>query len=104
MKFVIQLFQEGGCDYTIGCGQKNVKVDASSNVELDEKILETIEYYGRDNIDYVTVFKVDTELKIDIDELFAKKDEEIKAKKEAEKEAEERAQLIELQKKYPDLK
>lgn len=89
MKFIAVYFQDGGCDYTIGCG--TVVKELPAKIKTYDQALEWLRnedegvgYYGRDRIDNVTLYSI--ERKYDIgtpDQLFAERDAD-EAKKEAE--------------------
>ena len=102
-KFLLHLFQDGGCDYTISCGEAIYEFEANSGDEIRRQIKERIEYYGRDEISSVTLYEItDNKSQIDIAQLFAE-DDDAEARREREKkELEERKLLDELKKKYPD--
>ena len=99
-KYVLHLFQEGGCDYTIGCGHSIIEFE-SDVYSLRDKVKEIVDEYSRDYVDEITLYQISHQETIDIDELFAEDDAE-ELKRESEKmELEERKLLEELKKKYP---
>lgn len=82
MKYYAYLTQEGeGCDYTIGCGNTLITLNAENDKAAKEKLKEIIiEDYSHDPIlENVILFKetIDFDLKSVYDE--------VKSKKEAEK-------------------
>ena len=100
-KFLLHLFQEGGCDYTIGCGHSIIQFESDVH-NLRDKVKELVEGYSRDYIDEITLYQISHQETIDIDELFAE-DDAAEARREQEKrELEERKLLEELRRKYPD--
>jgi hypothetical protein len=102
-KFLIHLHQDGGCDYTIGCGDVVHTFEAFSKEGIEEEIKERVEDYGRDNIQKVTFYEItDNSAEIDIDGLFASDDAKYAADAKAKEEAKERKILDDLKKKYPD--
>lgn len=92
-KYIIIREQEGGCDYTIGCGIAYEVIGLSDNKSIDNYILEDIvDNYGdagcaiRDleerGIEY-SVFEIQ-DIKFSFDEILAK----LKKQSDSEKEAE----------------
>ena len=102
VKYVLHLYQSGGCDYTIGCGHVIHEIEADSPYELRDKVKEKIEYYSRDYISKAILYQVVGKDEIHIGDLFAEDDAEEARIKREKKELEERKLLEELKKKYPD--
>lgn len=102
MKYILHLYQSGGCDYTIGCGHAMHEIETDSAYELRDRVKEEIKYYSRDRISEATLYQVVHKEEIHIGDLFAE-DDEAEARGEREKkELEEKKMLAELKKKYPD--
>jgi len=94
MKYYAYLKQKGeGCDYTIGCGNTLIKLNAKNDSEAKEKLKETIieEYSGSESmLEKVILFKetIDFDLKSVYDDLESKKESE-KTKRQHIKDMEE---------------
>jgi hypothetical protein len=102
-KFLLHLFQEGGCDYTIGCGHSLERFEAFSGDEIGDNIRRIVTDYGRDEISSVTLYEInDNNSQIDIDKLFTDADNAKAERERKQKELEERKLLEELRNKYPD--
>lgn len=60
MKYYAYLKQKGeGCDYTIGCAQTLIQIEANSDEEAREKLAEEISenYHGETELSKVLLFK-----------------------------------------------
>lgn len=102
-KFLLHLYQGNGCDYTISCGETTEEFEANNEKEIKENVKEKIEYYGRDNIDKVTLYEIINNYgELNIKDLFAQDDAEEATSKKAEEEAKEKEILRKLKEKYPD--
>jgi hypothetical protein len=101
MKYLLELYQEGGCDYTIGCGYASHEFECNV-YGLREKVKEIIDEYSRDQISTATLYQVSHKEEINIDELFAIDDAAEEQRLKNIKEAEEKRLLAELKAKYPD--
>jgi PIN domain nuclease of toxin-antitoxin system len=101
--FLLHLFQDGGCDYTIGCGHSIETFEAYSEADIKEKVKGFIQNYGRDQISAVTLYEItNNHSQLNIDRLFAEDDAENEREKRERTELEERKILEELKNKYPD--
>lgn len=82
MKYYAYLKQEGeGCDYTIGCGNTLITLNAENDKNAKEKLKEIIieQYSGRESmLEKAILFKetIDFDLKSVYDELKSKKESE----------------------------
>lgn len=94
------LFQEGGCDYTIGCGHQIVDIEAISMTEAKEKILEIIDYYSINNLDSVEIYEISEVFEVDLDAIKYKIKKEEENAKFMQKELEELKEFERLKNKY----
>lgn len=83
MKYYAYLKQKGeGCDYTIGCGNILVKIEASSDKEAVEKLSKNIKenYFDEQELSSVKLFK--EEIPFDLKKVYSEmKDEKERLKK-----------------------
>jgi len=101
--FVLHLFQDGGCDYTIGCGHVIKEFSAFSENEMKEKVKGIITDYGRESIHEVKIYEItNNKGNLDIDALFAEDDEKKRNEAIKQEEDKERELLKKLKEKYPD--
>jgi len=101
MKYLLELYQSGGCDYTIGCGYATHEFECSV-YDLKEKVKKIIDEYSRGEINSATLYQINHKEEINIDELFAIDDAAEEKRLKNIKEDEEKILLAELKKKYPD--
>lgn len=94
------LFQEGGCDYTIGCGCKVVDIKATTMEEAKKEILEIIDYYSIDNLDSVEIYEISEVFEVDLDEIKNNIEKEEDNIKFMQKELEELKEFERLKNKY----
>ena len=94
MKYKAYLKQAGkGCDYTIGCAQTVISIDANNMDEAKQKLTATIieEYsYDEGMLDSAELYECNEVFTMSIDEIYAKKEqlkqqEEQKRQEEAER-------------------
>lgn len=99
--FVAIFHQSGGCDYTIGCGIRQVYLTAFNMCEAKEEATVHLETFGADvTIDSVTIYEVIETDSLDIKEAYRKIAQQKRTQLQTQQEAEERAQLARLQAKY----
>lgn len=92
--------QEGGCDYTIGCGYILVDLEAKTWDAAIDEITEKMEYYGIDNIDKATLFEINEELEIDVDDIKNVQEEEKRLEKQKEIDEQEKQEFERLKQKF----
>lgn len=102
--YVAVLTQEGGCDYTIGCGVKVKTLRATSLEAAMAEVASIIENdYGTSpecRIDGVTLYETTAKSAVNIQAVYARIAANQKAEDDAEKEEEERAEFERLSEKY----
>jgi len=103
MKYILTMFQEGGCDYTVGCGYKWILFEAPSREKAVEQALETVEDYGgSERFENISLKEYD--YNVNILEMLKMREnaDKIALEKEFEErvEKEERETLAQLKKKY----
>ena len=98
--------QDGGCDYTIGCGIEAVTLEASDLEGARHKVLVQLvddNYYGDeviDSIKSVTIYEVSSSIRLEPKEWNPLRDAAKKTAKEAETARRELAELERLKAKY----
>ena len=110
MGFYAHITQGGGCDYTIGCGQKFAPIHGAKTIEeAVEKILDPEDGYGgsyrlgpnsEGSIDSITIYECSAPVEVDLEAARAelkRQDDEEAARKVEEKE---RVDFARLQAKY----
>jgi hypothetical protein len=106
-KFIAHIKQDGGCDYTIGCGVNLLTIDASNIEEAKEKMKETIkeEYsWSETYLSSCDIYEVSSHTVLDVKSIYndiKKEKDEIKLRLKEEKERSEYNRLI---KKFGDYK
>lgn len=100
--FIAYLQQKDGCDYTIGCGRKLIRLKSNT---LAEATLEVKDYFYQinnreTNIDIVTIFEVITDNDMPVSQWKSKQEEYNKQQLIKEKEEKEYKKYLELKHKY----
>lgn len=101
--FKAYLKQDGGCDYTIGCGKLVIDIKAESLEDAKIKLFSIIvEEYNHDEVRLANVelFEVSSITKVDIEGIYKKLLEDEKANIEIMKLEKERAEFERLKKKF----
>jgi len=108
--FIVYLEQDGGCDYTIGCGNKIIalksliKKDAILEVkslvagDWDDEEERFMPYW--DEIDRATLYEISEKIILPVDDWIKENENFIKEFENAKKEEEEKQLLKKLKKKY----
>lgn len=85
MKYKAYLEQKSeGCDYSIACGQKVISIDAINIEEAKEKLTTIIiEEYSHDEylLEYVEIYEINEVFKIDIIDIYKRRDDIINQNK-----------------------
>lgn len=104
MIYKAYLIQQGeGCDYTIGCAQTVIKIEATNLDEAKAKLKEIIlEEYNDDEtqLEKVELYEIATLTEINIKQIYKKAKDIENEEAEKEKEAEEKELLKKLKQKY----
>ena len=98
--YIVELYQSGGCDYTIGCGTVVENLKATTYADALEEVEELLEYYGLDRINSATIYEVKSTTGFDVGGVKARRKREREEEAARKKEAKERAELARLQAKY----
>lgn len=103
MKFIAILKQEGGCDYTIGCGIKVITIQAQDSNQAAQELKKTIkeEYSSSEfKLSELMFFSVKDQYLIDLNHWYGQF--EIEKAQELQKKIKEKelAELERLKKKY----
>jgi hypothetical protein len=99
--FQAYLCQEGGCDYTIGCGNLLIQLSGETLPQAIEDLKEKIKenYTGDRRLSSVTIIKGES-VNVDVDSIYEKIESDKRKQTEAETEASERQQYERLKKKF----
>jgi hypothetical protein len=103
MKYIAILRQEGGCDYTIGCGINTIQFEAVNAQEAAAKLQEiVIENYSGEEQRLKTIhfFEAANSYEVDLNKWYKKIDDAKKQAKLDEVTIRELAELDRLKKKY----
>lgn len=100
MKYLLHLHEDGGCDYTIGCGNAIIELEVENPADLMKAIEEKLEDYGIDRIYSATVYPYTEKIEIDIDNIIAIRESEAAEAEAAQVEKQERELLSKLKEKY----
>lgn len=103
MKYIAILRQEGGCDYTIGCGINTIQFEADSPKEAAEKLQNIIkDNYNSDEhrLKQVNFYEIKNSYEVDVDLWYKKFDDEINAIQRKEQEKAEWAEYLRLKEKF----
>lgn len=101
MSYYAYLKQDGGCDYTIGCGNLLIKLKATNPdmaiIELKDLI--KTNYCGELSLSSVILYE-STEIAFDVNEVYKEQKEEQEETKRKEIERTEKSEFERLKKKY----
>jgi hypothetical protein len=102
MRFIAELHQDGGCDYTIRCGTKVVSLNAGDMDAActEVEVLLAEEYSGERQLERVIIYEVAQSRVADVRAIYAGIEARRKAEALTAKELAERAQLAALRAKY----
>ncbi len=103
MKYKAYLKQEGGCDYTIGCGIRVIDIEASDIIEAKDKLFKEVKetYNDSENrLSKVELYEINNILIINIEEWQKRFDNEEYELIQKEKEAAEYKEFLRLKSKY----
>ena len=99
--YIVELYQSGGCDYTIGCGTVVKSLDATTYTEALEEVEALLDdEYDLQLISSAMIYEVKSQGSFDVDGLRARKQAERKAEIAEAREAKERADYARLQAKF----
>lgn len=104
--FIAIMHQEGGCDYTIGCGTKVVELKAKNKEQATNELIhmffhEDGDMHGHEeDVGEVNVFEVKEKLHFDLSGLVRDQKEKEKEKEKKRQEEHEKAELRRLKAKY----
>jgi hypothetical protein len=115
-KYVVHLNQGGGCDYTIGCGQRTITIWAENITQAHERFISMIGSFDDDDVDWtedyggwrceywflatVTIYEVSDEVNVDMKAVYANLDEVEALRKRLAAEDAEKKEYERLQKKF----
>ena len=102
MIYKAYLSQEGGCDYTIGCGKEVIEIEADNmddaKKELERRIKEN--YYDEFEINEAILFEINEEFNMDIKEIYKNRENEIKEENRKKEQIKEKEEYERLKNKY----
>ena len=112
-KYLFVEYQDGGCDYTIGCGVRLTDIDAASMKEATEIFVKNVEdnhredgilysnhWDGDGTPDRISVYEVTDGGMLDMNAIWEKAQTEVEAREMKIKEAKEREEFERLKKKF----
>jgi hypothetical protein len=91
--------QDGGCDYTIGCGFILIDLEATNWDAANEELTEKLGDYGS-YVNRATLLEISNELEIDVDDIRNAEEEVRKEEERKETEKQEKKELERLLNKY----
>lgn len=99
--FFAYLHQPGGCDYTIGCGNLLVKLEADTIESAKKELIDTIKesYTGDYALEEVTFISGET-IPFDVSSVYEELESEKEEQKRVNDEQHEREEFERLKKKY----
>lgn len=103
--FIVELHQSGGCDYTIECGTKVRRLDATTmeDAQTEVEALLAEEYSGRElQVETAMIYEVARSSSADVKKIYRDIAERQKAAKKLADDAKARKQLADLKKRFPD--
>lgn len=106
-KFVAYLHQEGGCDYTIGCGNTMINLEAEdmNSAELELESIIKSDYNSREStLSSATIYEVTDERPVKVRLVYDRIREEENSEKRKKLEDSERQEYERLVKKFGDFK
>ncbi len=106
MKYKAYLKQDGGCDYTIGCGREVIDIDADSIKDAKEKLATIVfeDYnHSETKLDEIELFEVNETWIIDVNEIYTKIKQQKELNRIRTQEEFDRAELMRLKRKFGEL-
>jgi len=102
MRFIVELHQDGGCDYTIGCGTKIVPLKAVDRTSALREVQELLadRYTGEYSVARAHIYAVAEDFPADVGAIYKAIAAERQAEQDEEKEEEERAEYERLRQKF----
>lgn len=100
MKYIAYLHQDGGCDYTIGCGSAIRHLHASNMDEALKEALKHIDTYDIDTISSAVIFEVNDSKLVDVQAFYKQIRQETQEEERKLKEVLEKREYLRLKKKY----
>jgi hypothetical protein len=97
MIYKAYLIQKGeGCDYTIGCAQTIIDIDADSMEEARQTLIQIIldEYSGEDALESAELYEISQVINMDVEHIYERAD---KIATEIEKQEQEQAERDEYE-------
>ena len=108
MKFLLVLTQEGGCDYTIGCGVAVHIIEVKNREEILAQIFPWLakhhgdpsDGYINEEIDSATLYQISDVIRLDLWQYHYDYQERLAKEAVTQIEAQEKAELERLKRKY----
>ena len=94
-KYIAYVKEDGGCDYTIACGETVFDLGVC---DYEKRARQLLNDYGE--ITHLTIYEVSNEFKFDVKSYREYLNEKAEAKEKAELEAKEKALYEKLKQKY----
>lgn len=103
-KYKAYIHQQGeGCDYTIGCAQTVIDIEANSMDEAKQKLFEEIEEsysHEEQRLESAELYEIEQVFVADMDDIYKRIDNAKYAKEQERKEAKERQEFERLKSKF----
>ena len=108
MRFIAELQQGGGCDYTIECGTKVISLDATDRAGAIQEIEDLLRgdpdegrpYSGDRRLDVIVIYAVDDTITIHPNAIYEKIEKEDEAKRETEDKKKRKKEFERLKKEF----
>ena len=108
MRFIAELQQGGGCDYTIGCGVKVVSLDATDRAGAIQEIEDLLRgdpdegrpYANEQRLEGIIIYAVDDTITIHTEAIYAKIEKEDAERREAEGKKKRKKEFERLKKEF----
>ena len=103
MKYIAILRQEGGCDYTIGCGINTIQFEAVNAQEAAAKLQEIVNenYSGEEQrLKTIHFFEAANSYEVDLNKWYKKIDDQKAAKKLKQENEADWAEFLRLKEKF----
>lgn len=98
--FLLELHQEGGCDYTIACGTLTTTIVAKDPDTAQKKAIDFLGVYLEEGIESATLYEVTQTTRLDLKAIRGERARQRDLAELREKERQEREELERLKAKY----
>lgn len=101
-KYIAVLKQEGGCDYTIGCGIKTIQFDAVDFIDAGKLLKEMVseDYIGEHSLSVLEYYEIAAAYEADLKRWYSEFEHNARVAEQNEIQRKELIELERLKKKY----